>query len=110
MSQFAANHRNYDRQLRGSADMTRAAATVGSGSRRGAVSVRHLAPALDAGVMASCRVLGFARAPVAAGICIPGVGLWTQWRSGQDEGRRSSGCGCVRLRLASVPTAIRKGV
>jgi len=90
--------------------MTRAAATVGSGPRRGAVSVRHLVPALDAGVMASCRALGFARAPIAAGICIPGVGLWTQWRSGQDEGRRSSGCGCVRLRLASVPTAIRKGV
>ena len=41
--------------------MTRAAAAVGSGPRRGAVSVRHLAPALGAGLLASCRVLGFAR-------------------------------------------------
>ena len=90
--------------------MTRAAATVGNGPRRGAVSVRHLAPALGAGVLASCRVLGFARG---TGSCRQlQVGLWTQWRSGQDVGSISSGGGCgsdpFSLSLCAPPLSARE--
>jgi len=49
-------------------------------------------------------------APVAAGICTPRVGLWTQWRTGQDVGSISSGSGSdsLSLSLCASPLSARE--